>query len=455
MPIQDAPRQMIQGVHVLLLKTGPYIEVAERVRSVHNAGKAFSFERGEVLRIHQRWIYRAYISVNGERYIGDAEIHFGAPPDTPDGTNPITCGQTSAIGNALTFAGFGDLKSILARLGQHLQRAEEETPPDEAHRMIQDIEVVMLNDEPYVTVAERLSFVHLTEKTLSMQECKIICYNNVWIYRAAILVGGEHYIGDAEIYFDAQQEPDKTYPISCAQTSAVGNALAFAGFGDVRSILERTGRPVPETLAVKPLLASADAVMRAHRLGHQEEERFHTLSQNEQLAADQREQTSHEKSHASASITSQQRDLIRVLCERLGESEPAYDTLTYEEADLLITQLRSSEDEFLLAADDARQQELPQSVDQPQTETRVSREAVGMLKEAWLQAFQITGSKTMKRVTWAKFKHDTCHADVDDDAMLSSQHDQLLAAIVAEEELHQAATSTLSAKTPQANGLAH
>src|ERR1700682_6472652 len=105
MSIQDAPRQVIQGVHVLLLKNGPYIEVAERVRSVHKAGNVFSFERGDVLRIHQRWIYRASITVDGEHYIGDAEIHFGAPPETPDGTNPITCGQTSAIGNALTFAG--------------------------------------------------------------------------------------------------------------------------------------------------------------------------------------------------------------------------------------------------------------------------------------------------------------------------------------------------------------
>lgn len=446
MTIRHAPRRVIQGVHVLLLKNGPYIEVAERVRSVHRAGKSLSVEQGDVLRIHQRWIYRAHITVGGEHYIGDAEIHFGAPPDTPDGTNPITCGQTSAIGNALTFAGFGDLKSILARLGLPPTQVEE-TPRDEAHRIIQDIEVVMLNEEPYVTVAERISFIHLVGKTLSMQQCTLTSYNDVWIYRAHITVDGHPSIGDAEVFFDAQHEPDKTYPISCAQTSAVGNALAFAGFGDVRSILERAGKQVPETLESKPLLASADAVMRAHQQGHHKEEHAPT-------PPSQSVHTTQETRHPP---TSQQRDLIQVLCERLGESEPEYATLTEEAADLLITQLRQSEDELLLAVDDAKVLESLPNGDPPQTEMHVGREAVGTLKEAWLQAFQISGTKAMKRVAWATFKKETCHAEVDDDAMLTKQHEQLLAVIVAEEERHQTAliSAAPSTKTSQANGQAH
>ena len=331
MSIQDAPRQVIQGVHVLLLKNGPYIEVAERVRSVHKAGNVFSFERGDVLQIHQRWIYRA-----------------------------------------------------------------------------------------------------------------------------SITVGGEHYIGDAEIYFDAQQEPDRTYPISCAQTSAVGNALAFAGFGDVRSILERAGQKVPETLEVKPVLASADAIIRAHQhaktVGRQSEEYSPVLSQNEQAATE----SALKKNVPEMGITSQQLEHIHILCERLGESEPAYAAMTYEDAHLLITQLRSSEDELLLTADTAREQEPSQSTEPPQGATLMSREAVGMLKEAWLQAFRITGTKAMKRVTWAKFKREMCGVDVDDDAMLSFHHDQLLAAIVVEEERPTVPASVAQgARTPQANGQAH
>jgi hypothetical protein len=83
---QRAPRMTVQGVRVLLLEQGPYIEVAERVRAVHKAGKIFGFERGEVLKIHDRWLYRTYITVGEQSYIGDAEIHFGAPSQTPDGT---------------------------------------------------------------------------------------------------------------------------------------------------------------------------------------------------------------------------------------------------------------------------------------------------------------------------------------------------------------------------------
>ena len=95
---------------------------------------------------------------------------------------------------------------------------------------------------------------------------------------------------------------------------------------------------MPETLESKPLLASADAVLRARQQGHHNEERTPTPpSQSMQQEADQR---------AHGIPTSQQRDLIQVLCERLGESEPEYVTLTEEAADLLITQMRQSEDEL-------------------------------------------------------------------------------------------------------------
>ena len=422
---QEAPRRMVQGVQVLLLKTGPYIEVAERVRSVHKAGKSFSFERGEVLRIHNRWIYRASITVDGQQYIGDAEIHFGSPSNTPDGTNPITCGQTSAIGNALTFAGFGDPKSIFARLGLRLE-CEEEFATDSSRRLIEDIEVIMLNEQPYVTVAERIYFIHLTGKTLSMQQCKLLQYNDVWIYRASITVDGQQYIGDAEIYFDAMQEPDRTYPISCGQTSAVGNALAFAGFGDVRSIMERCGKEVPDTLEGRPLLASADAMHRALRYASvrdQKKESPNVVSRNDVVGSTGSKQ--------KTSITPQQRERIQLLCERLGESEPDYTTITYEEAVALLAQLEVSEEELLLAADDAEQQVLSQRIEAPQY---VSSEVVRGLKEAWLETFRVAGTTVAKRSRWVTFKRRTCQVDVDDAAMLSSQHDQLFAAILAEEQ---------------------
>lgn len=454
MPNQVAPRQVVQGVHILLLKNRPYIEVAERVRLVHKVGKPFSFDRGEVLRICNRWIYRAYVTIDHQQYIGDAEIHFGSPPNTPDGTNPITCGQTSAVGNALTFAGFGEVKSALARLGQSLER-EVETSPDSSRRMIQGVEVVMLNDEPYVTVAERIYFVHLTGKAFSIQQCKILRYNTVWVYRAFCTIDGQRYIGDAEVYFDALHDPDRTYPVSCGQTSAVGNALAIAGFGDVRSILERQGKDVPDTLEVKPLLASADATIRALQRAdkpeNQEREQQEAAPQNEHASQEVGALQATGRSESQrASMTPQQQSRIRVLCERLGESEPDYASMTYEGAEQVISHLQLSEEELLLMADGTGEQDA-----ESPTDPVVSRTAVGTLKGAWISAYRISGSKAIMRATWEKFKADTCKVEIDDDAMLSSQHDQLLAAIVAEEERRAPrAHSHQETKTPHANGQA-
>ncbi len=454
----DAPRSVAQGVQILHFPSGPYIEVAERVRLVHKAEKSFSFDRGEVLRVHGRWLYRAYITVAQQQYIGDAEIHFGALPTTPDGTNPITCGQTSAVGNALAFAGFGNLKSVLARLGGS-QESEWEHPGDAAQKLIEDIEIVLIDEQPYVTVAERLYFVHLLGKTFSIQQCKLIRYHDVWIYRAWITVDGHGYIGDAEVYFDALHEPDRTYPISCAQTSAIGNALAFAGFGDVRSILERWGKPVPETLEIKPHLASADAVLRGQQQGQTllsrtEEAASSETRSNRQANAPQEkrlEQSVRDQPEAGR-ITLSQRERIRVLCERLGETEPDYSHLTEADAEVHLVQLQLSEEELLQALDAAGSHEASQGAE----EASVSLAEVGTLKQAWLEAFHIAGTKAAKRGKWEEFKTRTCQVVVDDQAMRRLHYMHLLAAIVAEQERRATPPPVRQRKAPvAANGQVH
>ncbi len=426
---QEARRQSVQGVQVLLLKGGPYIEVAERVRAVHKAGRSFSFDRGEVLTIRNTWMYRAYISVNERQYIGDAEIHFGAPKDTPNGTNPITCGQTSAIGNALAFAGFGTLKSVLARLGQRLEN-EVDLPSEQTRQVIQGVEVVMLDDEPYVDVAERIYSVHQANKAFSIQMCKILQYNDVWIYRAHITVGERQYIGDAEIYFDADKDtPDGLYPIACGQTSAVGNALAFAGFGNVRSILEQLGNEEADTVEMKSSLASADAVIRAK--GH--------ASSSNKLSNERSENSSvNHSSHQKIKVTAQQQTTIRELCERLGENEPDYAQMTFADAEIFILQLQLSEEELLHTAEEVRQQDVSQDTEHSkapvslQATEIVSKDAVGHLKQTWLDAFQIAGTVDEKRARWMEFKKRVCKMEVSDDVMSNLQHQQLHDAIADE-----------------------
>ncbi|HVU71167.1 MAG TPA: hypothetical protein VHD63_28830, partial [Ktedonobacteraceae bacterium] len=107
---------VIHGIQALHYPHGWYVPVAERLRILHQLGTPMSVLSGDVLTWHTCPFYRACIEVDGCRYIGDADLHLDAAPGTPDATNPISCGQTAAIGQALECAGFGDLKSLLARV---------------------------------------------------------------------------------------------------------------------------------------------------------------------------------------------------------------------------------------------------------------------------------------------------------------------------------------------------
>jgi len=93
------------------IKGKPYIDVAERVR-LCNADEGFSMLKEEALEIAGTHILRVYLEVKGKQYIGDAEIKVDAKPGTADGDSPISCAQTSALGRALGFAGYGSLDSI-------------------------------------------------------------------------------------------------------------------------------------------------------------------------------------------------------------------------------------------------------------------------------------------------------------------------------------------------------
>ena len=454
-PATPVSRREVGGVFVLLYPKGPYLDVAERVRAVHASGCTLRVEQGDVLQVGPgsgRWIYRATIQVGEHQYLGDAEIHLGADPTCPDGTNPISCAQTSAIGQALEFAGFGDLKSVLLRLGQPVTRAsvlEEENPSREGEdprQTIAGIQTVWLDSTPYVPVAERLYHLHQSGTSLSMERCEIVTLADIWVYRATILVGERRYLGEAEIFFNAPPgTPDATHPISCAQISAVGNALALAGFGDVRSILERLGRDV-HGIDAPPLLASADAVIRAR---HQA----------------QASQASHVSRAADADrrITENQRRQIAELCERLGEIPPDYATLGEDEAIQLLARLQTEQDDLFRTAHEA--QEAPSAPSpastptptptQPEADSAVETEKVvemvnaslvRQLKQRWREVFQPAGTKEEQFAAWRAFKAHVCQQTVSDEAMSPSTYDCLLAAIP---EPRRSSSGTLVRQAPR------
>lgn len=108
-------RQTVNGIQTINLHGKNYVEVAERVHMVHEKKAKFSIIKSEPVNIADRWLWIAVIMVDGEQYIGNAEIKMNAPKNTPDGTNPFECGETSAIGRALAFAGFGSVESIASK----------------------------------------------------------------------------------------------------------------------------------------------------------------------------------------------------------------------------------------------------------------------------------------------------------------------------------------------------
>lgn len=437
------PRREVAGVHLLLYSDGPYVEVAERIRLLHALGKDFRVQQAETLLVRNRWIYRVTILLDGHQYIGDAEIHFGAPKQTPDGTNPVTCGHTSAIGNALSFAGWGDPRLLLAWQNLSSDEVLAMYPTDAPYGQIEGVRVVWLEQTPYVSVTERLYHLHTLGRALTMERCEVIRVCGVWVYRVAVTVDGCNYIGDAEIHFAAPENaPERRFPVSTAQTSAVGNALALAGYGDLRTLLARLDKDTVSIPGI-PSLASADAVSLAIR------QRGLPAEREEGTTSREAELETYAEVDITSPMTEKQRETIRMLSEQLGDPLPAEMVdWTVQEAEEYIGVLQVLIEDLQETADGALA-DLPTngagaSAKSPtsQDNTIVSREAVGDLKRAWILAFGIKGDTPSIRQRWYTFTQETCQEPVDDEAMPLTQYDCLKTAV--EAQLYNRATQRVA-----------
>jgi hypothetical protein len=107
-----ANTRVVNGINTRILHNKDYVEVAERIRIVHELKKEFEVIESQPVQFADRCIWRVVVKVDGKQYIGNAEAKMNAPKNSPDGTNPFECAETSALGRALAFAGLGTVESI-------------------------------------------------------------------------------------------------------------------------------------------------------------------------------------------------------------------------------------------------------------------------------------------------------------------------------------------------------
>lgn len=104
--------RMVNGIKTRVLHGKDYVEVSERIHQVYEQKRVLIILQSEPVEVAGRWLWRAVITVDGNQFIGNAEIKFDAPKNSPDGTNPFECAETSAMGRALAWAGLGSVESI-------------------------------------------------------------------------------------------------------------------------------------------------------------------------------------------------------------------------------------------------------------------------------------------------------------------------------------------------------
>jgi hypothetical protein len=114
---------------------------------------------------------------------------------------------------------------------------------------------IQIKDKQYTMVSERLQMVHASGKTFEMLSSEPLQAGERWVWRVTVKIDERQFIGSAEVHLNAKPgSADATDPWACAETSAVGRALGFAGSGAIESI------------------ASADEIVRSqsHQNGRQE-----------------------------------------------------------------------------------------------------------------------------------------------------------------------------------------
>jgi hypothetical protein len=94
--------------------------------------------------------------------------------------------------------------------------------------------IVKIQGKEYMTVARRLK-IALDEKALEGVETDVLSFDPV-VVRAKVTIKGKVFTGISAVNLDSARYIERQNPYEIAETSAVGRALGFAGFGLIEAV---------------------------------------------------------------------------------------------------------------------------------------------------------------------------------------------------------------------------
>jgi hypothetical protein len=94
--------------------------------------------------------------------------------------------------------------------------------------------IVNIHGKEYMTVARRVELAH-EGQAIDGIETEVLSHDPV-VIRATVTIKGKKYTGISSVSLDTNHSIERANPYEVAETSAVGRALGFAGYGVIESI---------------------------------------------------------------------------------------------------------------------------------------------------------------------------------------------------------------------------
>src|SRR5581483_1112349 len=94
--------------------------------------------------------------------------------------------------------------------------------------------IVNIHGKEYMTVARRVELAH-QKKTLESVETEVLSHDPI-VIKAIVRINGNVFTGISSVNPENARLIEKENPYEVAETSAVGRALGFAGYGVIESI---------------------------------------------------------------------------------------------------------------------------------------------------------------------------------------------------------------------------